>query len=98
MCAFTVVLYLVLIVSSSALSPGRRVNHSLLRSITGSPVFPVQPIDFPSGSEQLWSNAVCVLGELVQRRGGYWGGSQSLQIGIDRNHSLVTAARGLGEL
>lgn len=97
MCAFTVVLYLVLIVSSSALSPGRRVNHSLLRSITGSPVFPVQPIDFPSGSEQLWSNAVCAW-RTGAKGGGYWGGSQSLQIGIDRNHSLVTAARGLGEL
>jgi len=44
--------------SSSPRSLGRRVNHSLLRSITSSPVSPAQPIDFPLSSEQLWSNAV----------------------------------------
>lgn len=58
---FTVVLHLVLIVSSSLLSLERRVNHSLLRSITHSPVSPVQPIDFPLGSEQLWPSAVLAL-------------------------------------
>lgn len=45
----------------TALSPGRRVNHLLLGSITGSPVSPAWPIDFPRGSEQLWSNAVWAL-------------------------------------
>ncbi len=100
MCAFAVVLYLVLIVSSSLLSPGRRVNHSLLRSITTSPVSPAQPIDFPPGSEQQWSNAALALRfgrELVEWR-VTGEGFESLQIGIDRNQSLVTAARGLGEL
>lgn len=57
--AFAVVLHSVLMVSSSPLSPhGRRVNHILLRSITRSPASPVQPIDFPPGSEELWSDAV----------------------------------------
>lgn len=100
MCAFAVVLYLVLIVSSSPRSPGRRVNHSLLRSITSPRVSPAQPIDFPPGSGQQWSNAVWVWRfgrELVEWR-VTGEGFESLQIGIDRNQSLVTAARGLGEL
>lgn len=61
MCALTAVLCLMLIVSSSLLPPGRHVNHGLLRSITGSPVAPTQPIDFPPGSEQLWPDAPCAL-------------------------------------
>lgn len=59
MLAFAVVLHFVLMVSSSPLSPhGRRVNHIPLRSITRSPASPVQPIDFPPGSEELWSDAM----------------------------------------
>lgn len=98
MCALPVVLYLASIVSSLLQSPpGRRVNHSLLRSITCSHVSPAQPIDFPPGSEQLWSNAVWRFGQ-TGGMGGYWGGFESLQIGIDRNQSLETGAKGLGEL
>lgn len=41
---------------------------------------------------------VCVLGDLVQRRRVTGEGLRVSQIGIDRNHSLVTAVRGLGEL
>ncbi len=61
MCAFAVVLHLMLIVSSSLHSLRRRVNHSLLRSISHSPVSPAQLIDFPPGSEQLGSKAVWAL-------------------------------------
>lgn len=97
MCAFTVALYLALIVSSSLHSLGRRVNHSLLRSITSSPVSPAQPIDFPLGLRATVVQC-CVglgaVGELVEWRVcREW--FERLQIGIDRNQSLVTAAQGL---
>jgi len=59
MCAFTVLLYLVLIVSSSLHSLGRRVSHSPLRSITNAPV---QSIDFHLGQYYtglvLWAKLV----------------------------------------
>lgn len=52
---------------------------------------------FAPASEQQWSNALRFGRELVEWR-VTGEGFESLQIGIDRNQSLVTAARGLGEL
>lgn len=98
MCALPVVLYLASIVSSllqsspgdvsiTACSDQSPALMSLLHSL----------LIFPPGSEQLWSNAVWRFGQ-TGGMGGYWGGFESLQIGIDRNQSLETGAKGLGEL
>lgn len=98
--AFVLVLNFVLIVSSSLLSPPGDVSitscsdqsHALLSLLRGLLIF----LEAQSNCGPMLYGLSAV-GELVEWR-GYWGGFQSLQIGIDRNQSFVTSTRGLGEL